>query len=180
MLSASKNAGFWRICYPTAFNIGICNAVTLSFSSARRKELKEASTPPRPPLQGRMQTRDLGRPKSLLFFGRPGLRPLLLNRGSSPLKPSLPLTERSWGFGCIWCASVSEANKAKTWRTPKGQRLESHTKTLTERVFPRSQLHPLHIGRGLGRVDASFSSFLRAEEKDSSSALQMPILRAAG
>jgi hypothetical protein len=52
------------------------------------------------------------------------------------------------------------------WRIPKGQRLESHTKTLTERVFPRSQLHPLHIGRGLGKVDASFTSFLRAEEKE--------------
>ena len=43
----------------------------------------------------------------------------------------------------------------ETWRTPKGQRLESHTKTLMERVFPRNQLHPLHIGRGLGKVDAS-------------------------
>ncbi len=58
----------------------------------------------------------------------------------------------------------------ETWRTPKGQRLESHTKTLMERVFPRNQLHPLHIGRGLGKVDASFSSFLRAEEKDKSGA----------
>ena len=58
----------------------------------------------------------------------------------------------------------------ETWRTPKGQRLESHTKTLMERVFPRNQLHPLQIGRGLGKVDASFSSFLRAEEKDKSGA----------
>ena len=47
-----------------------------------------------------------------------------------------------------------------------GQRLESHTKTLMERAFPRNQLHPSHIGEGLVRVDASFSSFLRAEEKD--------------
>ena len=32
------------------------------------------------------------------------------------------------------------------WRTPKGQRLESHTKTLMERVFPRNQLKPLFLG----------------------------------
>ena len=40
---------------------------------------------------------------------------------------------------------------------PEGQRLESHTnaRSLMERVFPRNQLHPLHIGRGLGKVDAS-------------------------
>jgi hypothetical protein len=40
------------------------------------------------------------------------------------------------------------------------------TKKLMERVFPRNQLHPLHIGRGLVRVDAFFSSFFRAERKD--------------
>ena len=34
---------------------------------------------------------------------------------------------------------------------------------LMERVFPRNQLHPLHIGRGLGKVDVSFSSFLCAK-----------------
>ena len=39
-------------------------------------------------------------------------------------------------------------------------------RTLMERVFPRNQLHPLHIGRGLGKVDVSFSSFLCAREKD--------------
>ena len=39
----------------------------------------------------------------------------------------------------------------KIWRTPKGQRLESHTKTLMERVFPRNQLKPLaKMARGLG------------------------------
>ena len=41
------NAGFWRICYPTALNIGICNAETLSFSSAQRKELKETFFAPK-------------------------------------------------------------------------------------------------------------------------------------
>ena len=113
-----------------------------------------------------MQTRDLGKPKSLLCFGRPGRRPLLLNRGYSPLKPSMPLAERSWGFGRFWYASVSEANKAIYGAPRRGTGFARHTKTLTKRVFPRRQLHPLHIGRGLGRVDASFSSFLRAEEKD--------------
>ena len=35
-----------------------------------------------------------------------------------------------------------------------------------ERVFPRNQLHPSHIGEGVVRVDAFFSSFFRAERKD--------------
>ena len=39
----------------------------------------------------------------------------------------------------------------KTWRTPKGQRLESHTKTLMETTSRRNQLSPLpKIGEGLG------------------------------
>ena len=39
----------------------------------------------------------------------------------------------------------------KIWRTPKGQRLESHTKTLMERASSRNQLSLLpRIGEGLG------------------------------
>ena len=39
----------------------------------------------------------------------------------------------------------------KIWRTPKGQRLESHTKTLMERASSRNQLSPLpKIGEGFG------------------------------
>ena len=113
------NAGFWRICYPTALNIGICNAETLSFSLAQRKELKETFTPPRPPLQGRMQTRDLGRPKSLLFFGRPGLRPLLLNRGYSPLKPSLPPPTFSGGLGVL-LRQRERSEQRKNMANPEG------------------------------------------------------------
>ena len=39
----------------------------------------------------------------------------------------------------------------KTWRTPEGQRLESHTKTLMERASSLNQLSPLpKIGEGFG------------------------------
>ncbi len=40
------------------------------------------------------------------------------------------------------------------------------TKKLMERVFPRNQLHPSHIGEGVVRVDVSFTSFLCAKEKE--------------
>ena len=53
------------------------------------------------------------------------------------------------------------------WRTPKGwtkstlsgQRLESHTKILMERASSRNQLHPPHIGGGLGGGGCFFASF---------------------
>ena len=35
----------------------------MSFSLAQRKVLKETSTLPRPPLKGRMQSQDLGKPQ---------------------------------------------------------------------------------------------------------------------
>jgi hypothetical protein len=49
---------------------------------------------------------------------------------------------------------------------PKGESFVSHTKTLLMGGFCPSAIKPSHIGEGLDRVDASFSSFLRAEEKD--------------
>ena len=53
------------------------------------------------------------------------------------------------------------------WRTPKGwtksalsgQRLESHTKIMMERASSRNQLHPPHIGGGLGGGGCFFASF---------------------
>jgi len=36
--------------------------------------------------------------------------------------------------------SIGYAKINNKWRTPKGQRLESHSKTFMERVFPRNKL----------------------------------------
>ena len=50
----------------------------------------------------------------------------------------------------------------ETWRTlsgSEGQRLESHAKILMERASSRNQLHPPHIGGGLGGGGCFFASF---------------------
>jgi hypothetical protein len=58
----------------------------------------------------------------------------------------------------------------------------------THRVVPRYQiprrfvgsanlsLHPLHIGRGVVRVDAFFSSFIRAERKERAASIKQSLL----
>ena len=47
---------------------------------------------------------------------------------------------------------------------PSGRKLCDSYQNLDKEGFPRSQLHPLHIGRGLVMVDVSLVPFLCAKE----------------
>ena len=68
----------------------------MSFSLAQRKELKETFTLPRPPLKGRMQSRDLGKPQipPTLFAGRDDGLFLFISNTMLKHRGVLP---RGWG-----------------------------------------------------------------------------------
>ena len=91
-----------------------------------------------------------------------------LKTSSCGNREALGLSKNVFGITSFFSGGVwGKAPLGKTWRTLNrvdgvnlkggrsqsyfGQRLESHTKTLMERVFPRNQLKPLaKMARGLG------------------------------
>ena len=58
------------------------------------------------------------------------------------------------------------ASRLKTMAHPLGRKLESHTKTLINRRFPRFSVKSPNIGGDLVGVDVSFRSFLCARENE--------------
>ena len=60
----------------------------------------------------------------------------------------------------------SASRQIKTLKIhPQGESFVNLTRNLKIGGFCDFQLHPLHIGRGVVRVDVSFSSFLCAKAK---------------
>ena len=131
--------------------------LTLSFSLAQRKELKETSTPSKPPPIWGGLTREIAVPADFPPFWYRGTRDDL---STSPLSPPLGkglILRRKLSRKGLICAVADR----KSWRTPQGRKLESHTKKLMKGGLPRNQLHPSHIGEGLVRVDVSLLLSLR-------------------
>ena len=93
-----------------------------------------------------------------------GHEPLSKGRRSRDVKDlwRTPFAARAMAKACF--QTLPSRNCGWTKSTPKGQRLESHTKTLMERASSRNQLHPPHIGGGLGGGGCLFASFSAPEK----------------
>ena len=132
------------------------NQKVMSFSLAQRKELKETSTPSKSSPIWEDLTRKSQHADDFLT--------VLVSRDTRCLF-YIPAVAAPWKGAHIEAVIFicAPADK-KSWRTPKGRKLESHTKTLTKGGLCPESITSLPYREGLGLGGCLFASFSAPEK----------------